>query len=184
MSVYELGLNEVVIMQDSHASEGNSNITLILTSQSIIQVNKGFWGGDKNSEKHPLLQLKDNNGKPNVIVGKTPKGRARLELYFLGYEKYYAFQGLMATRKWASEIEKAYKACIAVQRKSEKAKRDVGTFFTPLKGALESAKHVITSKTKEPKTMMTKCPRCGAELVGEKGEEIKCSYCDTLIKVK
>ena len=29
-----------------------------------------------------------------------------------------------------------------------------------------------------------KCPRCGAELNGNKGEEVVCSYCETVVKIK
>ena len=184
MAVYDLGLDEVVIMQESNVFSGGSNVTLILTNQNLIEVTKGFWGSDKGSNKYPLLNLKEYNGKPNVLVGKGPNGKTRLELYFTGYEKYYSFQGMLAERKWAGAIEKAYKACVAEQKKCEKPKLDVGTIFAPIKGTLESAKHAVIPKTKEPKTKMVKCPRCGAELTGEKGKEVKCSYCEAIVTIK
>lgn len=184
MAVYDLGLDEVVIMQESNVFSGGSNVTLILTNQNLIEVTKGFWGSDKGSNKYPLLNLKEYNGKPNVLVGKGPNGKTRLELYFTGYEKYYSFQGMLAERKWAGAIEKAYKACVAEQKKSEKPKLDVGTIFAPIKGTLESAKQAVIPKTKEPKTKMVKCPRCGAELTGEKGKEVKCSYCEAIVTIK
>ncbi len=184
MAVYELGLDEVVIMQDSNAFCGGSSVTLILTNQNLIEVIKGFWGSDKASNKYPLLDLKEHNGKPNVLVGKDPGGKARLELYFVGYEKYYSFRGLFAEKKWSGAIEKAYKACAAEQRKGAKQKLDVSSIIAPIKGTIVSAKQTVMSIQKEPKVKTVKCPRCGAELTGEKGQEIRCNYCDNLVTIK
>lgn len=55
-----------------------------------------------------------------------------LELYFQGYEKAYSFQGMLAERKWASTIEKAYKAASAELKKAEKAKKNAVEVFAPL----------------------------------------------------
>ena len=178
MGVYELGLDEVVILQDSHVLDGRTNVTLILTSQNLIQVNKSFWGSDKSAVKYPLQDLKEQGGKPNVLIGKAPNGSSRLELYFAGYEKFYTFQGLFAERKWAGAIEKAYKSYMTDRKKNEKPKFDVNSIFSPFIDTIDSAKRSIT-----PKTKMVKCPRCGAELTGEKGKEVKCSYCDTVVRI-
>lgn len=184
MSVYELGMDEVVIMQDSRVAEGNTGITLILTNQNIIQVNKNFWGSDKSAVKYPLTELKEYKEKPNVIVSKAPNGAARLELYFTGYEKFYTFQGIMTVRKWAGAIEKAYKAYKAEKRKNEKAKPNTSAILIPLRGALESAMQAATPKANGQKAKTIKCPRCGAELTGKKGQEVTCSYCETVVTIK
>lgn len=185
MSVYELGIDEAVILQDSNVSTEGLTKTLILTNRNIIQVNRGFFGGDKDASKYPLLKLKELNGKPNVRIGKSRNGSPQLELYFQGYEKIYSFQGgLFAERKWANAIEKAYKAAVNETRKAEKAKKTAGEIFAPLKATIENAKTVFSPKTKEPKTVVLKCPKCGAELVGIKGEQVKCSYCEALVTIK
>ena len=185
MNIYELGADEIVIMQDAHVSDSASgNVTLVLTNQSLIQVNKGFWGSEKSSEKYPLLDLKEYNGKPNVIVGKAKNGSAQLELYFTSFEKYYSFQAAFAERKWANAIAKAYKARVVDVKKNEKAKSDKGVLFAPLKNTLGSAKNAIIPKTKAPKTKTVKCPKCGAELSGEKGAEVTCSFCDAVVPIK
>lgn len=184
MKAYELGHDEIVIMQDANVSEGNTKVSLILTNQNIIQVNKGFFGGEKNSEKYPLIQLKEHNGKPNILIGKEPNGEIRLELYFVGYEKYYSFPGRTTEKKWAGAIEKAYKELNPNQKKEDKVKIDIGGIFTPLKGPIGMAAKALTPKPKERKSKMNKCPRCGAELVGKQGEEIKCVYCDAIITIK
>lgn len=183
MSAYELGTDEAVIMQEFRVSEGDKSITLILTNQNLIQVSKvskGLWSSEEQAVKYPLLDLKELNGKPNIIVGKNQYGKTQLELYFSGYEKYYSFQGKMAERKWAGAIEKAYKSCVAEQRKREKAKG--GAVFAPLKGTLKSVKNAVAPKSKGSKTV--KCPRCGAELTGEKGQEVTCSFCEAVVRIK
>lgn len=184
MSIFELGIDEAVILQDSNVSASGSKVTLILTNQNIIQVNKGFFGGDKDAWKYPLLDLKELNGKPNVRIGKSRNGSTQLELYFQGYERAYSFQGMLAERKWAGAIEKAYKAAVAEMKKAEKTRKTVGEVFAPLKGTIENAKSVFSFRTKEPKIIVMKCPKCGAELVGEKGEQVRCSYCEAIVTLK
>ena len=184
MSVYELGPDEVVIMQEANVSDGRSQVALILTNQNIIEIQKGFFGGDKNSIKYSLGDLRVNNGKPNVLVGKASDGSARLELYFNGFERYYSFKGLLTERKWASSIEKAYKVYITEKNKKEKVKRNLGTIFAPIKGTLENAKKAVTPKPKEKEIRSVKCPKCGAQLSGPKGEDITCDYCSAVVKVK
>ena len=185
MIIYDLGQDEVVIMQDAHVTDAASgSVTLVLTNENIIQVNKGFWGNDKSYEKYPLLKLKEYNGKPNVLVGKAPNGTARLELYFSSFEKYYTFQSTFAERKWANAIAKAYKACVVDAKKVERAKADKGAIFAPILNTFDSAKNAIKPKPKAPKVITVKCPRCGAELKGEKGSEVTCSYCDAVVPIK
>ena len=185
MSAYELGSDEAVIMQDFQVLEGNKNITLILTNQNIIQVSKvskGLWSTEEQAVKYPLLELKELNGKPNIIMGKDKYGKTQLELYFSGYEKYYLFQSKIAERKWAGAIEKAYRTCVAEQRKKDKEKAGAGAIFAPLRGTMESVKHAVAPKSKGVKTV--KCPRCGAELTGEKGQDVTCRFCETVVKIK
>ena len=184
MSVYILDEDEVILMKDTKVSAKGSPITLILTNQSIIQINKGLFGGDKDAEKYPLLDLKEHNGKPNILIGKAPNGKTRLELYFDFYNLDYSFQGLFTEKKWANAIEKAYKDCIREQRKTEKVKLSVGEMISPLKDTFKSAKSAVTPKPKPPAIRVIKCPGCGAELRGAKGDEVTCSYCDTIVNIK
>ena len=185
MNIYELGPDEIVIMQDAHVNDSASGrVTLVLTNQNLIQVNKGFWGSDKSSEKYSILDLKEYNGKPNVIVGKAKNGSTQLELYFTSFEKHYSFQATFAERKWANAIAKAYKACVADAKKNEKGKSDTGSLFAPLKNTFDSAKNTIIPKPKAPKTKTVKCPKCGAELSGKKGTEVTCSFCDAVVPIK
>ena len=178
MSVYELDFDEAVILQDTNVTMNGKSVTLILTNRNIIQVNKGFFGGDKDANKYPLLELKELNGKPNVRVGKSKGGEVQLELYFQGYDKAYSIKGILSERKWATAIEKAYKAAVAEAKKANKSPIGIGSIFNPLKGTIENAKKSMI------KTKTIKCPNCGNILSGEKGKEVKCDYCDFVVKIK
>lgn len=184
MSAYELGFDEAVILQDTNVSMGHASVTLLLTNQNLIQVNKGLFGADRDAVKYPLLDLKELNGKPNVRIGKSRSGDTQLELYFQGYEKAYSFHGVFGERKWASAIEKAYRSAVSEAKKAEKSKLGVAGIFAPLKGTLDDAKTTFTARTKGLKTKAMKCPKCGAELVGMKGEQVRCSYCDAIVAIK
>ncbi len=80
MSTYKLDENEAVILQANNVFNGLNRVTLILTNKNLIQVNKGIFGGDKESEKYPLKDLKIYNGKANVLIGKSRSGQRQLEL--------------------------------------------------------------------------------------------------------
>lgn len=183
MSFYKLADDEIVIMQDSRVrDERSTKVTLILTNQNIVQVNRGLFGNDSDCEVYPLIDLRAADGTPNVLVGKNRSGSRRLELYFNSFEKYYVFDTTLAERKWAYSITKAYKACIQANKKKHNSQN--GSLFTPLLGAVDAARKTMTSTQKTTKTIVGKCPHCGAELSGKKGEEIQCSYCDAVVQLK
>ncbi|MCR5812684.1 MAG: hypothetical protein K6G34_15105 [Lachnospiraceae bacterium] len=184
MSTYALGEDEVVIMEDHNVSKGISTVSLILTNRNLIQVSKVFRGASERTMKFSLLDLKEQDGKPNVLIGKGPDKKTRLDLYFDSYELHYSFQGLFGEKKWAAAIEKAYKACVTDKKRSEKKPINLGELFTPLKDTVKSAKKAVIPINKEPTIKTMKCPRCGAELTGEKGTEVQCSYCEALIRIK
>ncbi len=184
MGAYNLAPDEAVIMQDSNVSRGSSSVKLILTNQHLIQVNKGFFGGDTDSVKYPLLDLKVLNGKPNIRIGKEQRGGARLELYFTSKELYYSFKGVLTEHKWKSAIEKAYKICAANEKKNVNQASDSKSIIAPLKGTIEAAKNIVAKTDKTPIIRTVKCPRCGAGINGNKGDYVKCEYCNTLVRIR
>ena len=181
MSVYELEADEAVIMQENDVSAGKGTVSLILTDRRLIQINKGLFGGDKNAEYFLLADLKELKGKPNILIGKTPTGEKRLELYFSGFEKYYSFSRLFAERKWADAIEKTYLSLMNNREKGNRAENG-NPLISPLKETLDTAKRFFTPKEKEPKTKTIKCPTCGNMLTGAKGHEKPCEYCQSIIR--
>lgn len=181
MIVYSLDTDEAVILQDSNVKTSGTDITLILTNKHVIQVKKGIFGREKSAFKYPLLDLKELNGKPNVRIGKAQNGEKQLELYFKLYQRVYCFRDFLAEMKWAGAIEKAYRTVVAEARKSEQTENNQG-FFAPILNTLDTARHALFFKADETRTM--KCPRCGADLVGEKGEQVTCGYCDTIVTIR
>ncbi len=187
MSAYALDLDEVVILQDFNVIANGAEVTLILTNKNVIEVTRGFWGGDKDSNKYPLYALKEMNGKPNVRVGKSPNGKAQLELYFVGYNKVYSFKGLFVEKKWLSAIEKAYKAALKqaiAEEKREKRAANEGKGVGELIAPIMEKVGLAVIKNKESRILSAKCPKCGAEVSGSKGDQVTCSYCDAIFVIK
>ncbi len=173
---------EVVILRDEKVTDlRGREVTLLLTNKRIIKVDHDFWG---NAKEHifSLTRLRDNNGAPNVLVGKGSNGRSRLELYFDQGQQAFSFKGLMAEKKWASAIDKAYKSLMKETARSEKEPITAGKLFAPVLGKIEAAKETLSQR--EQRTLSCKCPHCGAIANGQKGEEVKCAYCEHTFVIK
>ena len=184
MTTYNLDEDEVVIMQDANVTDQtNHTVTVVLTNKNILKIDPSLWG-NKNSYRLPLSDLKESNGNPNVLIGKRPDGRNRLELFFSDAHQYFSFKGLIAEKKWASAIVKAYKARMKELAKSEREPRDTTRTFAPVIEKIDAAKKAVLGAQKEAKTVSYKCPFCGARVDGHKGEEITCSYCEATFTIK
>ncbi len=182
MAVYNLDADETVILHEIGVStEALKKVNLILTNKNIIQINKGFWGEDKDSIKFPLSNLKVLNGKANVLISKNHKGTKQLELYFGDCERSYQFNKTFAENTWAREIIKAHKNRMAEINKKRNSERSL--IFQSISETIETAKDSFIIKRSSLKRTC-KCPKCGAELVGNKGEEVTCDYCDSTIAIK
>lgn len=184
MSAYNLEDDEVVLLKDDNVHDGNIRVSLILTDRNLIVVSYSFFGIAAGTEYLPLNKLKSLNGKPNVLIGKNRAGVSGLQLFFENCEKFYRFDAFLGDRKWQSAITKAYKDYLARQKKEARQSLDLNAVFNPLKNTLESAVNAVKGSQKEPKIIKMKCPKCGAELDGEKGQEVICSYCDAPVVIK
>ena len=175
MDNYELDKDEAVINQVSGRNTGvfGGSVDLILTNKNIIQVNRGILGGD--STKYPLTDLKLLNGKPNVRVGKSRSGERQIEIYFKNDELFLILDGLFAENSWVGAISKAYKQRVAETENDD----EKGSLFDSIKGIIAR-----DDNKKKPKRKTCKCPKCGAELVGEKGSEVECEYCGAIVRIK
>ena len=184
MTTYNLDEDEVVIMQDANVTDQtNHTVTVVLTNKSILNIDHSLWGS-KNSYRLPLSDLKESNGNPNVLIGKSPDGKSRLELFFSDAHQYFSFKGLMAEKKWASAVVKAYKARMKELAKSEREPLDAATLFAPILGKLDATKNAIMGAKNVPKAITNKCPFCGAVTTGYKGDEVTCSYCESKFILK
>ena len=179
--------DEVVILKELNVyDEHNNSVELVLTNFNLIEVVTvyGFWNRSETTNKYPLLDLKDQNGKPNVIVGKNSQGKKCLELYFSSFSKSFVFQGWFSIGKWQDAIEKAYQHIVSEQTPHEDG---VNKVFNSIKDGIAnglSAVKNVTPLAKPKLKKVNKCPKCGAELSGEKGAEVVCEYCNTVIRIK
>ena len=182
MGVYNLSPDEFVILEKSAAKDGfNDWVALALTNQNLIEVLYSWRGAHKDTKKYPLLDLREKDGKPNVILAKT-----QLRMFFDGYDRQYTFETPRECKVWHDAIVKAYKERLAVliklQKQEAREERRATAVYTSVFNKLDSAKGALLSRKAGP--IERKCPRCGAELSGMKGEEVECPYCQSVIILK
>ena len=180
MVTYNLDADEVVIMQDEKVTDQYNNIvTLVLTNKHLLHVEYDVRGNVKRSYRFPIIDLKESNGNPNILIGKNAGGKSRLELYFNSSQEYYSFKGLMKDKKWASEIGKAYKARVKAIAKSNRESLNTASIFAPVRNKIDSAMNIVLGSQREQKTNSYKCPFYGAVVQGHDGEEIVCGFCES-----
>ena len=185
MAIYNLDEDEIVIMQDENASDQyNRTVTLVLTNKNIRTYEYGILGNIKRSNRIPLSDLRESNGDPNVLIGKTSNGKSRLELYYSSSQQYYTFKGLLTEKKWAAAIIRAYKARAREDAKNALDPIVVKRIITPVKDRIDAAKNGMLGLQKEQKTTSYKCPFCGAIVKGHKGEEVECDFCESTFIIK
>lgn len=177
MASYNLEDGEVIILRDDNVTDAaGKDTTLILTNRHIIKIVYDIWGNGKD-HYFALSRLRENNGDPNVRIGKDPNGKNRLELYFEKSQQFFTFKGLFAEKKWINATIKAYKARLKEIAKSEREPLNMGKVFAPVIGKIDAAKEALTSR--EQRVQAKKCPFCGAIIDAEKGTEVTCKYCDS-----
>ncbi len=183
MAAYNLDADETVILREIGVSTGTARkVTLILTNKNIIQINRDVWGKDKDSIKYPLSNLKVSKGKANVLINKNRMGKKQLELFFVDCEKNFQFNKAFAENTWAREIIKAQKNRMAeISKETNSGKKSI---IQSIKETIGTAKDSLLIERRSSLKKICKCPKCGAELVGGKGEKVKCDYCDTFVVIK
>lgn len=182
MASYTLGDGEVIILRDENVTDANGKtVTLILTNKRLIKIIYDIWG---NGTDHTLAlsRLRENNGDPNVIIGKDSSGKNRLELYFQKTQQFFTFKGLLTEKKWALAITKAYKARMKEITKSEREPFDPSKIFAPVLEKIDAAKETLSQR--DLRVLSNKCPFCGAIVEGQKGTEVHCTYCDATFTIK
>jgi len=178
MAILELDSDEAVIMQATGViADSKSSVDLVLTNKNIIQINKGLFGNEKSYDIFPLSELKLFEGKANVLIGKNRNGSKRLEIYLSFCELYYTFKSTHELKQWLNTITKVHKSLLA--ELDEKNKKSVSLLIDSVKGKIGK---IIPGKEAQKK--ICKCPKCGAELTGIKGELVTCNYCENAIVIK
>ena len=180
--------NESVILQKEGVLCGGvmSAYTneLYLTNINFILVRRGMFGSVKGIEKYPLRQIKIVNNQAQAIMGSNPvNGSKQLQVYMQNGQIAFEFQSgeKKAIQSFIEGINKALgctppdsaansSALPGTQKVAETLRDTIGTF----KGALG-----IKGKSAQQENVTIKCIGCRAPLSGVKGQQIKCTYCDT-----
>ena len=86
------------------------------------------------------------------------------------------------TQAQAREIIKAQKNRMAeISKETNSGKKSI---IQSIKETIGTAKDSLLIERRSSLKKICKCPKCGAELVGGKGEKVKCDYCDTFVVIK
>lgn len=165
---------------------------LILTSQNLVVVVKGTFGNTKDIIRFPLNQIKMFNGEPQALLGKAKNGYPQMEIYFInGQQETFGFEsmGKKEIFQWINAICRTItghdSSTTNKPHKSSFSIPGAGIFADALSDTVDSFKGVLgikstQSTSKEPAVRISKkCISCSAPLIGEKGQTVKCKYCDT-----
>ncbi|MDK7337204.1 hypothetical protein [Pauljensenia sp. UMB0895] len=200
---YRLMPNEAVILKEVSVAHGGVRAVytdeLMLTNLNIVCTNKGMLGNTKNILQYPLSQIKKYNGRPQVIMGKLSNGMPCLEVYFInGGKESFKFQS--GNKKKINQWIKAIGELVGGESVDQSTDIDTNdydgedTLVGAFKEVGEQFKDVGTEilgslgfrlgkKMSAPnqgvERISKKCVSCSAPLVGNKGQTVKCKYCDT-----
>ncbi len=187
MGEYMLKPDEFIIMEETNVTNADGDkIRLVLTDRCLLAITYNIWGKVSDSKRYALIKMKELKGEPNIITTKE-SGRSWLTLCYPNGQVSFHFENIFTEKKWNTAIVKAYKDRVAVKKKEarEEEKRSrsetgggLGKLFAPAAGLIDSAKNSYSSLVSKPKTgLRIRCPYCGAELSGVKGETVECEYC-------
>ena len=184
MSNYKLDDGEFVLLEEVGIKDiAGSKVDLILTNQNLIEVQYSWLGVPTKIVKYSLLLLREKDGKPNVISDK-----GQLKLYFKKFDCQYSFSSSRASNKFQDAIIKAFREAFAEREKQRKKEareeRKSSPFYAPVINKLDIAKNAFHSMRVDASSPVErKCPSCGAELTGMKGEEVECPYCQKVVRL-
>lgn len=186
MSEFILKPDEFVIMEESNAINAQGNkVRLVLTDRRVLATTFSFWGKVDETKSYALIKMKEQKGEPNIITRKE-SGKSWITLCYPSGQVSFHFDNVLTEKKWQKAIVKAYKDRIALKKKEEReqereAQREnvvLGKLFAPAAGLIDSAKKGYSSLASKPKEeLLKRCPYCGAELSGLKGDTVECEYC-------
>lgn len=188
MSKYELQSNESVILKQDRILHGGvmASFTdeLILTNINIVLISKGVFGNTKRIQTFPLNQIKIFDGQAQALLGKTGGGYPQLDVYFFNGQESFGFESKREALKWVSNINKLVTGNdVKSNTTSNMAVPGSAYVAETIKGTVDTFKETFGFKSKSNKEMdektVTKCKSCGAPISGDKGQIVRCQYCDS-----
>lgn len=172
--------NEYVVLTKSYIRY-NNKITfkeygLVLTNLNLIVIEKGFFGSKRVFSKIPLNTIKKINGKPSIVIHNDHN----MLISCSTGEEMFGFYDKSEAVKWIKQIsdivegfevdfEELNKNKIPIVEKAANLIKDtVDTFFG-----------VLFPKKKK----IIECKYCSAQLLGRKGNNVKCPFCGKYNKI-
>ena len=186
MGEFILKPDEFVIMEESNAINAQGKkVRLVLTDRRVLATTFTLWGNEDETKSYALLKMKEQKGEPNIITRKE-LGKSWITLYYPSGQVSFHFDNVLTEKKWQKAIVKAYKDRMALKKKeTHERERDaqrenggLGKLFAPAAGLIDSARKSYSSLVSKPREeLLKRCPYCGAELNGLKGDTVECEYC-------
>jgi len=193
MNDINLQSNERIICQEDGVAKGKTVgvciNSIVLTNLNFYCLNKNIVGSIKSIDKFPLREIQMIGGEPHVRVGTSMNGQSTLEIHTHGSTEIYQFNSLGNSKavKWVNLIyqqivghdsnEKTILGSISKIAK-DVTSTGAGMIGETVGTLVNSFKEGISNEGK-PTIINTKCKSCHAPISGQKGQIIKCKYCDT-----
>lgn len=180
MENYSLAPDEGIIIQYNGAYHNGNRSEIILTNQNLICVEtnvKLFRKDTYNVVKFPVRQIKVINGQAQASVMKDGGEWTLQVLMKNGTERFKFSSGNFDSIKKKQEANKWVEQ-ISLLLTGKSAEKPVDTsLIGNVKNVLGSIG--INKKEKEPENVTVKCIGCMAPLAGQRGQTVRCKYCDT-----
>lgn len=185
---YQLQPNESMIMRiESVSYNGASYLDdLILTDINLILIRKGLFGYYKGSLTFPLSQIKFFDGQPQVFLRKRFGMSPVVEIGFTSGQNIFSFSGTDTAKKLVEAIN-----LIAMEQPinmddyngvDSPAYDSSAAYYKDMADDIKGIFGIKTTKKSQksmPEKVSIRCRSCGASLAGNKGQVVKCPYCDT-----
>lgn len=191
---YQLMPNEYIILTNDRVKHGGVIGAyagkLLLTNLNLVYIDKGVFGNIKGISSLDLKMVKIFNGQAQVLQTKARNGIPQLEVYHMQGQEAFSFQtgGGREIQKWRQEINRL----LTGNDLEDTAESKIGNiipgadiFADTLKGTMDTFKGALgmksTSKSEQAslEKVAEKCSACGANLTGNKGQKVRCNYCQT-----
>lgn len=173
----DLGLqpNEGILLQYEDVVHNHKSTELVLTNMNLISVEpKGLF--KTTVLKYPLNQIKVLNGQAQVSVIKM-NDEWTLQVLFKNGSELFRFPGEFYERGKKKQTAEKLAEEISKMLTGHSAQPSIDT---SLKGGAKMALGALGIKVgKSPENVTIKCMGCMAPLSGQKGQTVKCKYCDT-----
>lgn len=187
MDNYHLEPDEAVVVECESVTleEGkliNTSGTLILTSQNLIWLTKGVFGKTKSVQKYPLTEVKIFNNEAQVKLDEKIGEDSLLSVFFKNFQLRFRLMERKKARELFNNIHKLVTGS-ADDLVSVSAIPGVDFIANTLKETASVFMKSFGIKMNQPEPVTTKCGNCGAPISGLSGQVVKCSYCDTSIKL-